>query len=128
LRHRVRERSVTLLALTSRGCKLAVAQHLCLSSQLERLAVEVDEDRDLRAQNVRIERLEEVVDRSGGVALEDVDLFLRDRRQEDDRNRPRLRALLDQRRGLEAVESRHLRVHQDHGDVVDEQASKGLFT
>ena len=73
--------------------------------------------RDLRAEDLGLERLEDVVDGAGLVAAEDVRLVLRDRGDEDDRDRRRSLALLDHRRSLEPVEDRHLDVEQDHGEV-----------
>ena len=91
------------------------------------LLPEVDEDRDLRAEDVRVEGLEDVVDGAGRIAAEDVPLVLRDRRQEDDRDRRRARAALDQLGRLEAVHVRHLDVEQDAREVAVEQlAQRGL--
>ena len=104
-----------------------VAQQLLLAAQLRVLAVQLDEDRDLGAKDVRVERLRQVVDGTARIAAEDVLLLRRDRRQEDDRDRARLLPLLDERGRLEAVEAGHLDVEQDHRDVVDEQlAQRGL--
>ena len=55
-------------------------------------------------------------------------LLLRDRRQEDDRNRACLCALLDQSCRFEPVETRHLRIEQDHGDLLCEETAKRLLT
>ena len=76
---------------------------------------------------MRVERLHQIVDGSGSVALEDVLRVLRDRGQEDDRDVPRALELLDQLGGLEAVHARHLNVEQDHGVLVVEQAPQRLF-
>ena len=76
---------------------------------------------------MRVERLHQIVDRAGSIALEDVLGVLGDRGQEDDRYVPRALELLDQLRGLEAVHARHLDVEQDHGVLVVEQASQRLF-
>ena len=127
LRHRVGERTVSLFALSPRRRELALARELRLPSELQVLTVQIDEHRDLRPQHIRIEGLEQVVDRACRVAAKDVFLLLRDRRQEDDRNRARLCALLDQCCSFEPVETRHLRIEQDHGDLLYEEAAKGLL-
>ena len=115
LRHRIRELPVALLALAPERDQGLLAEQLGLQPQLLGLLPQLDEDRDLRAQHLRLERLEEVVDRAGRVAAEDVALFLRDRREEDDRDVARPLALLDQLGGLEPVELRHLDV--EHHDI-----------
>src|SRR6266508_2247454 len=103
---------------------------LALASQLGELLllVQLDEDGDLGAQDLRAERLEDVVDRAGRIAPEDLLLVLRDGRDEDDRNVLRPFALLDQRSGLEAVELRHLDVEQDDRDVVLQELAEGVHT
>src|SRR5205814_4238542 len=92
------------------------------------LLVQLDEDGALRTQHVRVERLQEVVDRTGGVAAKDLLLVRRDGGEEDDRDRSRPLALFDQRRGLEAVEPGHLHVQQDQRDLIDEQSAQSLFS
>ena len=62
LRHRVRERPVTRLALAHRLRELALAHELLLPAQPLVLPVQLDERRDLRAQHVRVERLRQIVD------------------------------------------------------------------
>src|SRR6185437_9142976 len=91
---------------------------LGLLPQLLVLLVQVDQHRDLAAQDLGLERLEDVVDRPDLVAAEDMLAVLRDRGQEHDRDVPRALTLLDQLGRLEAVESRHLDVEQDHREVV----------
>ena len=127
LRHRVRELAVAVLADPPLLGDVALAQELALTLQLRVLAVQLDEDRDLRAQHLRVERLEEVVDGARGVAAEHVPLLLRDRGQEDDRDRLRPLALLDQLRGLEPVETRHLDVEQDAREVLVEERPERLL-
>jgi hypothetical protein len=80
--------------------------------------VQLDEDRNLRAEHLRAEGLEDVVDGAGRIAAEYVLLVFRNRRDEDNRDVPRALALLDQPRCLEAVEHRHLDVEQDHRHVM----------
>ena len=127
LRHGVRELAVAVLADPPLLGDVALTQELALPLQLSGLPVQLDEDCDLRAKHFRIERLEEVVDGTRGVAAEHVPLLLRDRGQEDDRNRLRPFALLDQLRRVEPVESRHLDVEQDAGEVVVEQRPERLL-
>jgi hypothetical protein len=91
-------------------------------------APQVDEDRDLGAQELRVVGLEEVVDGARGVAAEDVLALLGDRRDEDDRDVARALALLDVLGGLEAVEVGHLDVEQDHREVAVEQVAQRLGT
>src|SRR5439155_17895501 len=100
---RVREAAVTLLALGPELGHLAQPQQLLVARQLLPLLVQLDEDGDLGAEYLRVEGLEDVVDRAGLVAAEDVPPVLADRRQEEDRDVPRALSLLDQLRGLEAV-------------------------
>ena len=127
LRHRVGERAVPVLALTARRSELALSHQLGPALQLHVLAVEIDEHRDLRTQDLRVERLEEIVDCAGRIAAKNVMLLLRDRGEEDDRDRTRLLPLSDQPGSLEAVELGHLDVEQDHGDVVQEQPAERLL-
>ena len=105
---------------------LARAQQHLLLRELLLLEIQIDEDADLRAQDVRLERLRQVVHRADRVALEDVLLVLADRREEDDRDVLRALARLDQPRGLEAVDPRHLNVEQDDGEVVEEELAQRL--
>ena len=64
LGHRIEQAAVAVLAAALGHLALALAQHPLL--QLDRLALEiqVDEDRDLRAEDLRLERLEQIVDRA----------------------------------------------------------------
>ena len=88
--------------------------------------VALDEHLDLRAQHDGIQRLEEVVDGARLVAAKDVVRLLADRRDEDDRHRPRALAGADQLRRLEAVQAGHLHVEQDHREVVLQQRAQRL--
>ena len=128
LRHRVREAAVAFLTLSAQVGEVLLAQQLALAPQLLVLLVQLDEDRDLRAQDLGIERLEEIVDGAGRVAPEDVARVLADRGEEDDRDRARALPLLDQLRRLEAVEVRHLDVEEDHGEVVAQQLPERVLT
>src|SRR5262249_32811676 len=88
------EEAIALLALTPEVRELVLLELLGLSPELLVLLVELDEDGDLRAEHVRVERLEDVIDRPGRVALEDLLLLLGDGGDEDDRDVPRTLALL----------------------------------
>jgi hypothetical protein len=90
------------------------------------LLVQVDEDADLRPEHERVEGLQHVVHSTGGVAAEDVVELLADRRQEDDRDVARLLAPLDVGSGFEAVQLRHLDVHQDHRELVAKEVAERL--
>jgi hypothetical protein len=103
------------------------AQELLVAADLPRRVVEVEEDLDLRPQQVRVVRLEDVVDRAGLVAAVDVVALLGDRRDEDDRDVARLLAALDVLGGLEAVELGHLDVEQDERELVVQQPAQRLL-
>jgi hypothetical protein len=118
LRHCVGKLLVALRALATELRELLDRKLLGLEPKLLVLLVQVDEDCDLAPQDLGLERLEHVVDRADLVAPKDVLLILGERGQEDDRDVPRALSFLDQRGGLEAVESRHLDVEQDDREVV----------
>jgi hypothetical protein len=101
-----------------------------LLARLERrvLLVQIDEDRDLRAQDPGVVRLEDVIHGAGGIAAEDVVRLLADGRDEDDRDVLRALPLLDELGGLETVHPRHLDVEEDHGEIVLEQALERFFS
>ena len=65
-------RAVAQLVLALQRLALLLAQQRGLALQLLLLAEQVDEDADLGAEDLRVERLEQVVDRAVRVALEDV--------------------------------------------------------
>ena len=89
-----------------------------------RLPEQLDEDVDLVAKDLRLVRLEDVVDRAELVAAEDVRLAAAERRQENDRRAARFVALADEARGLEAVEVGHLHVEQDDCELAVEQRAQ----
>jgi hypothetical protein len=126
VRLRLGQEPVALLALASHLRELLFLEQYRLLPELLVLLVQLDEDRDLGQEDLRIERLEDVVDSARRVAAKDLLLVLRDRRYEDDRHVTRALALLDQRRGLEAVELGHLHVEEDHGDLVAEELPERL--
>ena len=72
LRHRVRELAIPLRARAAKLGELLRRQQVGLLADLPVLLPELDEDRDLRAQDLGLERLEDVVDRADRVAVEDV--------------------------------------------------------
>src|SRR3954447_12604008 len=86
-----------------------------------RLPEQLDEHVDLVAENLRLVRLENVVDGAELVAAEDVRLAAAERRQENDRRTARFVALADQARGFEAVEVGHLHVEKDDGELPIEE-------
>src|SRR6478609_11996625 len=89
LRHRVRELAILLRARTAKLGELLRGQLVGLVADLTVLLPQLDEDGDLRAQDLGVERLEDVVDRSDLVSAEDVLVILRQGGQEDDRDRAR---------------------------------------
>ena len=89
--------------------------------ELLALRPQVDEDRDLGPQHPRVERLGEVVDRAHRVPAQRELGVAVGGGQEDDRHVPGALAALDVLGRLEAVHVGHLRVEQDHREVVDEQ-------
>jgi hypothetical protein len=97
------------------------AEALLAGAQCRVLAIELDERRDLRAQDVRVVRLEDVVHRADLVSAEHLLALLVDRGQEDDRDLRGPLAALDELGRLEAVHARHLDVQQDRGVVAIQQ-------
>jgi hypothetical protein len=98
-----------------------------LAGDLPGLLEQLDEDRDLGAQDDGIEGLDDVVDGAGLVAAEDVLGRGREAGQEDDRDRPVLLLPADRRRRLEAVHARHLHVEQDDRELFRLQAADRLL-
>lgn len=86
--------------------------------------VQLDEHRDLGAQQPRVERLGQVVDRARRVAAVGVLPGLARRGEEDDRDVPGARSALDVLRGLEAVHLGHHDVEQDQREVVAQQLAQ----
>ena len=127
LRNGVGEGSVSLLALTLERSDLLLLEQRVLPPDLDRLLPEVDEDADLRPQDVGLERLHQIVHGAGVVAAEDVLRVLGDRRQEDDRDVAGPLAPLDQLSRLEPVQPRHLDVEQDRGELFLEQVPERLL-
>jgi len=91
------------------------------------LAGQVAEDRHLRLEHQRVERLEDVVHRTRLVAARDVVHVGGQRREEDDRSVSRALAPADQRGRLEAVHSRHLDVEEDRRELVGQHRAQRLL-
>ena len=98
-----------------------------LATDLLGLAIEVDEDVDLRLQDQRLDRLEDVVDGAGRVAAKDVQVVLVVGGQEQDRDARRARPRPDHGRELEAVDPRHADVEQDDRELVLEDVAQHLL-
>jgi hypothetical protein len=98
-----------------------------LALQCLAFAEQLDEDADLRAQDLRLNRFEDVVDRAELVSAKDVRLAATERGEKDDRRVARFVAGADQARRLEAVEIRHLHVEQDDGELLIEQMAQRLL-
>ena len=96
-------------------------QLLRLLLELHVLLPQLDEDRHLRAQDARVDRLEDVVDGARRIPAIEVLLLLREGRDEDDGNVLRALAALDQLRELVPVEIRHLDVEEDAGEILEQQ-------
>jgi hypothetical protein len=128
VRQEVGQVAVAPLALALERLALPLAQELGLPLHLAGLEVEVHEHRDLRAQDGGLERLQQIVHRAVRVPEENVREVLVDGGQEDDGDVPASRALLDQRSGLQAVQTRHLDVHQDDGQVVTQDLPERLLS
>ena len=94
------------------------AEALLGVGQLPLLALEVEEGGDLRAEDLRLERLLDVVERPDGVAALDLVQLAVDRGHEEDGRLRVARGLPDARGGLEAVEAGHLDVEQDEREVL----------
>ncbi len=125
LRHRVGELLVPRRARALELAQLLLVQLLRLRAQPAVLLPQLDEDGDLRPEDVRVDRLEDVVDGSDRVAPEDALVVLRERGHEDDRHMLRARALLDQPRRLVAVQLRHVDVEENAREVVAEELAQG---
>ena len=130
LQHRVGAQHAAL-GVDQRGARGQRApreqQHLVGARAGAALALEVAEDADLRAQHVRLEGLEDVVDGARLVAAGHLGDVRAHRGQEDDRRRAAALAPADELRGLEAVHARHLDVEQDDGEVLLQQRLERLL-
>ena len=127
LRHGIGEDAEAQLSPLLHLQQVARPQHRLLLAEQLVLAPEIHEDRHLGAQDLRVERLEQIVDRAFLVTAEDVRRVLVYGGEEDDGDVPVAPALLDQLGGLDAVEPGHLHVHQDQGEVRLEQVPQRLL-
>src|SRR6266545_3258889 len=126
-RHRVDQPTDALLGPLLVGFAVAVAQQHRLLFDLLFLQEELDENRPLRSQDVRLERLQQIVDGAVGVPAEDMGGVTAQRSDEDDRYVSALRPLLDELRRLEPVEARHLNVEQDEREISGQQVAQRFF-
>ena len=106
---------------------LRVVQANDLQVEFTSLAVQLDEDRDLAAQHVRFDRLQEVVDSAGLVALKHTLVVARPGGDEDDRHASCALGAPHQFGEFKTVHPGHLHVEQRQTDVVNEQQFKGFF-
>ena len=104
-----------------RALELRLAPHLLV------LEVQLDEHRDLRAQDHRVDRLEDVVDRAHRIGARDVLVVLVDRADEDDRDVARALATADQLRGRVTIQAGHVRVEQDDGAFFAQQEAQRVL-
>jgi hypothetical protein len=94
---------------------------------LLRQQVQVDEDPDLRAQDIRDDRRCNVVDGAQPVAAREVGVVVEVRGDEDDRRVRRLAPAADQLRRFEAIEAGHVDVEQDHSEVLRQHLLQRLL-
>jgi hypothetical protein len=80
-----------------------------------------DEAIDLGSEDVRYDRLEDIVHGPVPVAPDDVPVLLVVGRHEDDRHRPSALSLPDARRRVIAIQAAELDVEQDHTDILIEE-------
>ena len=107
---------------------LSFTELIGLALDLALLQIEIHEHRDLRAEHIGIEGLEHVVHGTHRVSLEHVRVFLVDGAQEDDRDRARPLARLDDLRDLEAVHARHLHIQKDRREIFAEHVLERFGT
>jgi hypothetical protein len=88
--------------------------------------VQIDEHRDLRFEDVAVDRLGQVVDRAAVIAAQHVALVQHVRREEQDRHVARPPPLLDDLGELQAAHPRHLDVEDDRGELLIEQGEQRL--
>ena len=88
--------------------------------------IELDEHRDLGAQDVGVERLGQVVDGASLIRARHELLVGLHRGQEDDRHAARLAAVADHLRRLEPVHARHGDVEQNDGELLLERRLQGV--
>ncbi len=96
-------------------------QHLIQSRELPGLPKQVHEHRDFRPEDLRIDRLAQVVHRTGPVAEKDILLLDRVRRQKQNGDVLCPLPLLDQSGQLDAIHPRHLDVEDHRREFVPQQ-------
>src|SRR5215472_6859297 len=92
------------------------------------LAAELDEDRDLLADDLRIERLDEIVGAPGCVRPVNLFRVLTEGGDEDDGNVAAALERLEMSRNLETVHPGHRHVDQRHGEAVAEGEAERFLT
>ena len=94
--------------------------------EIARLAVELGENTDLGAQQLRHHRHRHVIGCAVLVAFDAIEIGHRDRRDENDCCRLEARMLADHGRELETVELGHANIDQHDGDLVLQKQREGL--
>ena len=88
--------------------------------------MQLDQHRNLAAQDLGDDGHGDVIDRAELVALQAVELADVDRSDEDDRRALHPRMLADQARHLEAVHFRHVHVEQDRRELLFQESLQRL--
>ena len=88
--------------------------------------IELSEDGDFRTEDVRVDWLVQVIDRSRAIAVEHVLVFVVVGGQEDNRNQCGLLALLDHASEFDAGHARHTDVQDEKCELIHEQGKKSL--
>ncbi|MNH98799.1 hypothetical protein D3C73_515490 [compost metagenome] len=101
-------------------------QFIALGENLPALAIEVDEDVRLAAQDVGFDRFLDEVDGPGLIAPEPSLQIGASRRDEDDGDVARVHIAAHELGQLKTVHAWHLHVHQGQGDIVDQQQLQRL--
>ncbi|MNV17922.1 hypothetical protein D3C71_1087250 [compost metagenome] len=114
-----------------------VIQHRCIKGpggfqimtqalQGPAVALVFEQRLDLGREDLRVERLEQVIHRTAGIALDDRVLGLFIGGQENDRREAGPLATAHQARHFITVHARHLHVQQHQVDIVFKQQAEGL--
>ena len=127
LRQRVHQRTKAQLAAALERLAIALTQQRGLPLDHLLFLVQLDEDRHLRAQNFRIERLKQKIDGAALVAAHHVGVANRHSGQKDNRNSRGAFALTDHFGGAQPVHPRHPHVHQDDGELLVFEFLKCFF-
>ena len=116
--------SSSWLALLERFLRLPTFGNFRIESAP--LAVQLDKDRDFRAEDIALDRLTQIVDGPDAVAAQDVLILDEMRRQEQDRHVLIALALFDEVRQLDAARAGHPDVENHRGEVVAQQREQRL--